>query len=111
VMDWESRSIPTPDLYVAAATPAARDSAVRLAEKLRRADLSVETDLEDRSLKAQLRSAGRIGAARVIILGDDEIISGTLQVKDFETGIQETVSEGEFLAALFGGSPPTKGDD
>ncbi len=111
VMDWENRSAPEPDMYVAAATPGARNSVMRLAEILRRANLAVEVDLDDRSLKAQLRSAGRIRAARVIILGDEEIKSGTLQVKDFETGTQETVGEGDFLAALFGESLQMKGDN
>ena len=111
VMDWENRSLPAPDFYVAAATQTARNPAMRLAEKLRGVNLAVETDLEDRSLKAQLRSAGRIGVTRVIILGDDEIESGTLQVKNFETGTQETVSESDFLAAFYGESFPTKGDN
>ena len=111
VMNWENRSLPAPDYFVAAATPAARNLAMRLAEKLRGANLSVQIDLEDRSLKAQLKSAGRIGAPKVIILGDDEIETRTLQVKNFETGVQETVSENDFLAVFYGGSSPTKGDN
>jgi histidyl-tRNA synthetase len=109
-MDWGDSSLPAPDYFVAAATDAARNPAVRLAEKLRRANLAVQIDVEDRSLKAQLRNAGRIGAPKVVILGDEEVEAGNLQIKDFETGLQETVREDDFLASIFGGSTPTKGD-
>jgi histidyl-tRNA synthetase len=70
----------------------------------------VETDIEEKSLKAQLRSANRVGAAQVIILGDDELSSGTLQLKDFETGRQEAVGEDDFLRTLEGEPSPVKGE-
>jgi histidyl-tRNA synthetase len=111
VVDWDNRQLSGPDFYVAAATDSARAHAMGLAERIRNTGLIVETDLEDRSLKAQLRSAGRIGASRVIILGDDELESGTLQVKDFETGRQETVGENNFLAVIRGEVLPGKGDN
>jgi len=102
---------PGPDFYIAAATGSARIPASSLAGKLRSMGHAAETDLEDRSLKAQLRSASRLKAARVIILGDDEIDSGTLQVKDFSTGEQETVGMGEFLADMQRGPLPAKGEN
>jgi len=111
VMEWGHRPMPRADFFVAAATQASRKPAIRLAEKLRAANLSVGIDLEDRSLKAQLRHAGKTGVGRVIILGDDEIRSGTLQVKDFQTGIQETVYEKDFLGAFCGEPSPTKGEN
>ncbi len=110
VMDWEHQQMPSPDFFIAAATEGSRKPALRLAEKLRAANLSVGIDLEDRSLKAQLRQAGKAGVGRVIILGDDEIRSGTLQVRDFNTGIQETVLEEDFLGALCGEPSLVKGE-
>lgn len=100
VMDWDNVAQSTADYYIAAATENARIPAMGLADSLRKMKLSVETDLEDRSLKAQLRSANKIGASRVIIIGDDELKDGTLQVKDFSTGEQETVDRGSFLNKL-----------
>ena len=100
VMDWDNVAQSTADYYIAAATENARIPAMKLADSLRKMKLSVETDLEDRSLKAQLRSANKIGASRVIIIGDDELKDGTLQVKDFSTGEQETVDRGSFLNKL-----------
>jgi histidyl-tRNA synthetase len=36
----------------------------------------------------------------VLIIGDDELTDGTLQVKDFSTGDQETVDRELFLKKL-----------
>jgi histidyl-tRNA synthetase len=110
VVDRENMQPPEPDFYVAAATESARIQASSLAGELRTAGWITEIDLEDRSLKSQLRSASRIGAARVIILGDDEIESGTLQIKDFNTGKQESVGMDDFLADLKRESLPVKGE-
>lgn len=110
LMDWESRPSPVLDFFVAAATPASRTPVLRLAERLRAANKAVGIDLEERSLKAQMRQAGKTGAARVIILGDDEMRSGTLQIRDFKTGTQETVTEKEFFRSFCGEPFPTKGE-
>lgn len=100
VMDWEHIAPPGLDYYIAAATDTARIPALRLADSLRQKGYSVETDLEDRSLKAQLRSANKTGTSRVLIIGDEELKDRTLQVKDFSTGGQETVDRESFLKKL-----------
>jgi histidyl-tRNA synthetase len=51
---------------------------------------SVEMDHQDRSLKAQLREAARLGARFAVIVGEDEVARGAAVVKDMETGEQET---------------------
>ncbi len=100
VMDWESVQLPVIDYYVAAATESARIPALNLADVLRGKGYLVDADLEDRSLKAQLRSANRAGAMRVLIIGDDELRDETVQVKDFSTGQQQTVGRESFLKEL-----------
>jgi histidyl-tRNA synthetase len=98
IMDWEGRAAPAPDLYVAAASPSARIPAQALAGRLRRRGWAVETDLEERSLKAQLRSANRLGAPLVAILGDEEMARGTVQLKDFVTQQQTELAVDDLLA-------------
>jgi histidyl-tRNA synthetase len=100
VMDWDNIAQKVVDYYIAAATDTARIPAMDLADSLRRKGYSVETDLEDRSLKAQLRSANRTGTSQVLIIGDDELKDGSLQVKNFSTGVQETVDRESFLKKL-----------
>ncbi|MCJ7500977.1 histidine--tRNA ligase [bacterium] len=102
VMDWDSIASPVVDYYIAAATDTARIHVMILADALRGKGYSVETDLEDRSLKAQLRIANRTGTSQVLLIGDDELKAGTLQVKDFSTGDQETVDRESFLKKLKG---------
>ena len=75
-----------------------------LARDLRRAGLSVQLDHEVRSPRAQMKRADRVGAARVLILGEDEINRDTVTVKDMATGQQETVPRTD-LAARFTPSP------
>jgi histidyl-tRNA synthetase len=66
--------------------------AVRLLLELRDADIPAEKDLMGRSLKSQMKQAGRIGAGYVIILGTEELQSGILLVRDMNKGEQSPIS-------------------
>jgi len=72
------------DLYVALATGDGARTAFDLAVEARRAGLQAQLELAGRSLKGQLRHAGRIGARYVAIIGDD----GVATLKDMESGEQ-----------------------
>lgn len=52
---------------------------------------TVEMDFQERSLKAQLREAARLGARLSVIVGEDEVARGVAVVKDMETGEQEAL--------------------
>ena len=58
---------------------------------MRQAGLRTELDYEDRSLKAQMRTAQRSGAQYVVILGDDELAAGRAAVRKMATGEQSEV--------------------
>ena len=77
---------PPLDLYVAYAKPELRKDAFKLAAAARRWGHSAQVELAGRSLKGQLKTAGRAGARYVAILGDE----GT-SLKDMETGDQQVV--------------------
>jgi len=74
------------DLYVASTGAEWRPHAFALAAEGRRAGLAVQQELAGRSLKGQLKQAGRLRARWVAILGDDG-----MALKDMESGEQETV--------------------
>jgi len=80
------------DLYVAYATDGARHPAFGIAREARRAGLAAQVELAGRSLKGQLRQAGRLGARFVAIVGDD---GATL--RDMESGEQEDVEPGRVI--------------
>ena len=84
----EPRPTPEPvvDLYVAYEDPALREEAFAMVVEARRAGISAQLELAGRSLKGQLRQAGRLGAGFVAILRPD-----SMELKDSQTGEQETV--------------------
>jgi histidyl-tRNA synthetase len=59
--------------------------------ELRKYGLWVEMDYGSKGLKAQMKKAGRFGAKKVLIVGDDELSSGKGVLRDMETKAQEEV--------------------
>ncbi len=58
---------------------------------LRQKNICAETDNLDRSVKAQLKYANKIGAAFACIIGDDEVANGKVNLKNMETGEQTEI--------------------
>ena len=84
------------DAYVVSNFP---KEAFMLAEKLRAEGKSVEFDLTNKKFTKQLEKASKV-ANFALILGEDEIKSGTVSVKNLATSEQNTVKENEVLALL-----------
>ena len=63
----------------------AKKYATKLVLDLRCQGLNVETDHMDRGLKAQMKYANKIGAKYSVILGDSEIESGRVELKEMAT--------------------------
>lgn len=82
----EQRS--APKVFLASLGPAARTECFLLAQKLRGLGLDAELDYEAPSLKSQMRRADKLGAGHVLILGDDEIARGEVQLRDMTTKTQ-----------------------
>jgi len=81
-----------PDLFIAALGDKAYNAAFRLAHDLRTREVKVEYDHEGKSLKAQMRKAGAIGASYVLILGDEEMESGRAVLKDMKNHEQTDIA-------------------
>lgn len=90
---------PGPDVYVVALGDEAELPAASLAAKLRE-DRSVELDHQGRSMKAQMREAGRLGARVAVIIGEDELARGVAGVKNMETGDQVETALGDVSGAI-----------
>ena len=87
------------DAYVAPLGESVNAAALALARELRHAGLSVELGDGSFRLKKSFE-AGNKTARRIVILGEDELASGILTVKDFSTGIQTKVPRAELAAFL-----------
>lgn len=80
-----------PELYVGILGKEAKAAAYRIVNKLRNAGVVVETDYMDRSVKAQMKYANKIGAKNTVIIGADEIAGGKATIKNMETHEQVEV--------------------
>jgi len=87
------------DAYIAPLGEPVNPAALALARELRRGGLSVELGDGAFRLKKSFEAAERT-ARRIVILGEDELQSGILTVKDFSTGIQSKVPRAELARAL-----------
>jgi histidyl-tRNA synthetase len=75
-------------------------ASAELANALRIAGINTELSLEPRKLAKQLQYADRAGIAFALILGDDELARGTVQVKDLVKGEQFEVARSELVPTL-----------
>jgi histidyl-tRNA synthetase len=91
---------PMIDLYVGILGQEAKAAAYKLVQKLRNEGVIVETDYMDRSVKAQMKYANKIGAKSTVIIGADELANNKANVKDMVTGNQIEVSL-DGIAELF----------
>ncbi len=92
-----------PAAFVAVAERDAQGLAMRLARELRSKGREVVVGAAGRSLKAQMRQANALGARKALILGREELTSGTVTVRDLSAGSQERVAASEVAGRLEGG--------
>ncbi len=69
----------------------ALDFNLALANKLRRSGVSTSLEVEERSMKSQMRSADRAKAGSVLILGDAELDKGVAVLKKMADGSQREI--------------------
>ncbi len=86
-----------PELFIASLGEAAREKAFAWSCELGRAGVKTEIDFSDRSLKAMMKRADRVGAAYVLIAGDQELADGAVQLRDMATKAQTAIGLGEVV--------------
>lgn len=104
-MEAAGTSLPAPavpDIFLAHIGPAAGKACEVLAGQLRRAGIAAETELLDRSVKAQMKYADKIGARYSAVLGDDELAEGAVTVRNMQSGESVKVSLSELAGMLKG---------
>lgn len=81
----------TMDVYIAPLGEKAQNFARKLVRDLRNAGVKAETDIMDRGVKAQMKYADRTGVKNVVVIGDEELATGVVNVKDMKIGTTEQV--------------------
>lgn len=79
------------DLFLAHLGDQARRKIMVLFEELRKNGFKVRQAFTKDSLKSQLETANQAGVKYTLILGQKEIMDGTILIRDMESGIQEIV--------------------
>ena len=92
--------LPRPKVFIAHVGSAAQDEGVKLAARLRRAGIGVLQASGSKSLKAQLRQANSLGARYAVIIGEEELKTGTVILRDMTTAQQKTIPLGELQGLL-----------
>jgi len=91
-----------PGVYVAPLGQKAQGKAFELTLALRDKGIYAEKDYLNRSLKAQMKSADRMNAQYVVIIGDDELEKGVAVVRTMADSSQEEVLLNEIVAYIEG---------
>jgi histidyl-tRNA synthetase len=82
-------------VVVVGADPADTVTRLEVATRLRAAGVAARAELGERKLGRQLESAARDGAHLAVIVGDELVASGLVQVRDLQAGTQRPVAMAE----------------
>ena len=93
-------SSPAPQIFLAWIGDAAKSYAIKLLYELRKQGIRAEIDTRERNLKGQMKYANKVKAAFTAVIGDDEIQSGEITLKNMETGEQIRVKREDLANAL-----------
>jgi len=77
------------DVLVLPMDESATDYALKLAHLLRTNDINVQTYAADGKFKNKMVYANKIGVPFVIVIGEDEVSSQTVTLKNMQSGMQE----------------------
>ena len=88
------------DVFGVPVSEQAKQALAVLAARLRALSVRVDMAYGDRGLKGAMRAADRSGARIALVMGDRDIESGTVAVKDLATGEQASVSTDSVVAEV-----------
>ena len=89
------------DIYVGSVGKKAGMEAANIVNSLRAEGFCAEGDLMERSVKAQMKYADKIGAAYSCIIGDSELEAGEAVVKNMKEGTSEKVALEDIIEYLY----------
>lgn len=76
--------------------------AIETANTLRKANINTEIYFDNKKMKAKFKYADKLKIPYVIVIGEDEVTSGKLTLKNMETGAQEQKELTEIIKILDG---------
>lgn len=88
------------DLFIIPMGEAAKSAALKYAAELRSNGFKVELAFGDRALKTSMKAADKSGARYSLVIGETEISSGVVEVKEMSSGATNSVRLDSLASAL-----------
>ncbi len=92
--------LPKPGVFIAYLGDEAKERAIKLSSNLRQAGIGVIEALGSKSLKSQLRQANSLGVGFAVIIGEEEVKTGTVILRDMTSAEQKSVPLAELKGLL-----------
>ena len=90
------------DLFIIPLGDNQKSASLSIASKLRAAGIRTEIAFGDRALKGAMKAADKSGSRYVIVLGDSEIASGSVELKRMSDGSTRSVKIDQLQSVLLG---------
>lgn len=104
LMDAQNAPFPdasAPDLFVVALGDKATLKAVEIVKDMRAEGFTALMDLNQRSVRAQMKYADKLGAKFNIVIGDNEVENGTAKLKNMSTGEETDIALETFVSGFY----------
>lgn len=103
LMDANGFVIPEPDpvsVFIVTRGDAAKAKGLSILRQLHKSGISAQMDTLARNVKGQFKYAGRLNAKFTVVIGDDELERGVVQLKDMDKREQKEVPFDQLMAEL-----------
>lgn len=90
-----------PDLFIVALGDKATLKAVEIVKDMRAEGFTALLDLNQRSIRAQMKYADKLGAKFNVVLGDNEVEEGIAKLKNMENGETTEIALDTFVSGFY----------
>lgn len=97
----EFPEVEKPDLFIVALGEKATLKAVEIAKDMREEGFSALLDLNQRSVRAQMKYADKLGAKFNVVIGDNEVEAKTAKLKNMQTGEETEINLDTFVSGFY----------
>ena len=90
-----------PDLFIVALGEKATLKALEIAKDMREEGFSALLDLNQRSIRAQMKYADKLGAKFNVVIGDNEVENKIAKLKNMQTGEETEINLDTFVSGFY----------
>lgn len=90
-----------PDLFIVALGEKATLKALEIAKDMREEGFSALLDLNQRSVRAQMKYADKLGAKFNVVIGDNEVENKIAKLKNMQTGEETEINLDTFVSGFY----------